>query len=182
MSGSSTSSKILVKQLFGIRKPGSQPQGIADGGDSLSLCDLLSSMASSILDSTHSLRNQHIDAIAEYFEPAPKEGGEVAGLKPRTLALHLQRAVTERESQGSPSAVPLAALVQNDPIVLDEASLEMRCRIVGFDPPGSDGVPRMRVRLAPEGSGSPLRINLKYKQSSVPEAVARIDDSLVRGL
>lgn len=168
--------------MFGIRRSEPEPDGVADGGDSLSLSDLLGSIASSIFDSTHSLRHQHIDATAEYFEPGWQEEGEAAGLKPVTLALHLPRPVMERESRASPSAVPLASLVQNNPLVLDEASLETQCRIVGFDPPGIDGLPQMRVSLVPEGAGSPLRINLKYRQSSPPEAVARIDDSLVRGL
>jgi hypothetical protein len=151
----------------------------AAGDGTISLSDLAGAVAVSLLRSVEPLRRQHIDATAEFFEPAGAEAGPA--LRPRTLALHVPRPVAEKGSEDAPSAIPLAALLQHSPIVLEEASLEMQCRVTGFDRAGNAPAD-LRLALDMAGAGAPMRLALKYRLAAPPEGLARIDDSLVRGL
>src|SRR5215217_6849981 len=144
--------------MFGLGRPAPSPSDAS----AIGLAELVSAVAAAVFRSTDPLRKQHIHATAEFFEPAdPGDDDAVAGLKPRVLSMHIPRHSTAADQKDAPSAVPLASLVQNNPIVLDEAALELRCRMTGFDRiDGQDA--NLQISLALEGVGAPMTLSLKY--------------------
>jgi len=84
---------------------------------------------------------------------------------------------------GNTVAVPTAALMQSNALVIDEATIELECVFDRFAtdarPPSA---PRLGVWLDRTGIGSPARIVIKFKRVDRPEGASRIEDALLRNI
>ena len=89
------------------------------------------------------------------------------------------------EQSGIKVAVPRAALMQSNALVIDEAKIELECVFDRFATE-ADGrrscAPRLGVWLDRTGSGSPARIVIKFKRVDRPEGASRIEDALLRNI
>ena len=89
------------------------------------------------------------------------------------------------EQSGIKVAVPTAALMQSNALVIDEAKIELECVFDRFATE-ADGrrscAPRLGVWLDRTGSGSPARIVIKFKRVDRPEGASRIEDALLRNI
>jgi len=85
------------------------------------------------------------------------------------------------QQSGIRVAVPTAALMQSNALVIDEATIELECVFDRFATE-TDGRPRLGVWLDKTGSGSPARIVVKFKRVDRPEGASRIEDALLRNI
>lgn len=120
-------------------------------------------------------------------------------LRPETLLMELpaigsatgDEGMAYREQQASDEqsgvklAVPTAALMQSNALVIDEATIELECIFDRFatEVEGRRScASRLGVWLDRTGIGSPARIVIKFKRVDRPEGASRIEDALLRNL
>jgi hypothetical protein len=108
----------------------------------------------------------------------PANGGETGGEG-------MARRESASDQQSGIVAVPTAALMQSNALVIDEATIELECIFDRFATE-ADGrrscASRLGVWLDRTGSGSPARIVIKFKRVDRPEGASRIEDALLRNI
>lgn len=154
-----------------------------DGKLTVWLDDFLDAVKSAVLGAKRVVRDQHIDALGDLFDVQSanaENGATEETYVPKVVRIKMPPPVLPASGAAPPVTVPLPALAQNDSLVLDEVNLDLECRIVRYasGADGSEG--RIAIDLRRSGAGSPARIALKYRMTDPPEAVARINDALLR--
>jgi hypothetical protein len=100
-------------------------------------------------------------------------------------ALRDLSAVNRQSATKTTVEVPTAALMQNNALVIDEATIELECvfdRFAAEADPRRSCAPRLGVWLDKTGMGSPARIVIKFKRVDRPEGASRIEDALLRNI
>jgi len=155
--------------------------GNGAGGRRVWLHELVEAITTALIAATRPIQEQHIAAVQETFtstETKPQANGPQRDLM--------------TDSEGGPQsgfnqqsgirvAVPTAALMQSNALVIDEATIELECVFDRFATE-TDGRPRLGVWLDKTGSGSPARIVVKFKRVDRPEGASRIEDALLRNI
>jgi Protein of unknown function (DUF2589) len=158
------------------------------------LDDFVTALESALFRANRSVRDQHIESLDDLYVRAPlpphdgaatAEAGEAEPpLVPKTVPLLIPGAVAPAaNAQPSPVDVPLAALVQQNPLIVDELTFDLECVIDSYGRSADPATPgRIALRLDRNGRGSPARLTIKYRTTDPPEGVSRVVDAQLRGL
>jgi hypothetical protein len=155
-----------------------------DDAPTVWLDDFLDAVKSAVVDANRVIRDQHIDALGDLYDVQGASGESGAPQDPtyvpKVVRILMPPSVLPGTGEAPPVAVPLPALAQNDALVLGEVNFDLDCRVQRYAA-GPDGKPgRIAIDLRRDGAGSAARIALKYRMTDPPEAVARINDALLR--
>ncbi len=173
--------------MFGrSRRDGDQPS--ADGtpfAGSISLADLVTGICRAVFLGTRHVRDQHIEATADLYV---RQAGDAAAnepdvLTPRTVLMQIPAFNPVRTNdKEAPVEVPLAALAQQNPVVIDEASFELDCTVDRVFDTAEGGAPAIGITLEKTTKGAPLHLRVRMRMVDPPEGVSRVNDALMRGL
>jgi hypothetical protein len=146
------------------------------------LDEFFDALKNAVLGANRLVRDQHIDSLNDLYDvlPAADGGSGEPTYVPKVVRMRIPPNVLPAEGGAPPVDVPLATLVQHDALVLGEMTFDFECRVTQYEPGENGGQGRVAIRLERDGAGSPARISLKYRINDPPEAVARINDALLR--
>lgn len=151
------------------------------------LSELLRAFTDAAFQATEAVRAQHINDIQTLYEPSPEQNSDV--WLPKTVKLGITPFVLPAEGPVPPLEVPLAAMIQPDPLIIDEMTFDFECNILQVQaveaaspeepPPPS----RIAVSLLRDtDKGFPLRISVRFKAGQAPQVAARLNEALLRGV
>jgi hypothetical protein len=164
----------------------STPANVATATEppSISLSELLSAFSDAAFRSTEAVRAQHLSDMEELYDKSSDSSGDV--FKPKTIRLGVTPFVLPAEGEPPPLEVPIAAMMQSNPLMVDEINFEMDCVVLGARKESpADELNPSEIEIGfggPRSPGCPLRLSIRYKSGEPPHAKARIGDALIRGV
>jgi hypothetical protein len=130
------------------------------------------------------VRSQHLADLEELYDKSTDASGDL--FTPKKVRLAVTPFVLPAEGDPPPLEVPVPALMQSNPLAVDEINVEIECvalRLQKDQPPGSLKTSEIEIGFGGPGSpGCPLRLSVRYKSGEPPQAKAKIGDALIRGL
>lgn len=169
--------ETITKPLEAQPPPGPPPTPVW-------LSDLLSAFSDAAFRSIEPVRAQHLADMEELYEKSSDALGDV--LKPKTMRMAVTPFVVPAEGEPPPLEVPIAAVMQSNPLAVDEIKFDIECRALSLRKPiGADPIAPSEIEIgfgAPGSAGCLLRLSVRYKSGEPPQAQARIGDALVRGV
>jgi hypothetical protein len=150
------------------------------------LSDLIAAFTDVAFRSTEAVRTQHLADMEGLYTTTPNPSGDV--LKPKTMKLAVTPFVLPAEGEPPPLEVPLAAMIQSNPLTVDEINFEIECVALHLQKDSLAGAEDLRASEieigfgGPGSPGCPLKLSIRYKAGEPPQVRGKIGDSLIRGV
>jgi hypothetical protein len=133
------------------------------------------------------VRAQHVSDLDALYDKTPQATGDV--LTPKTVKMAVTPFILPAEGEPPPLEVPLAAMIQPNPLMVDEINFEIDCVALNLQlgPPGSapESLKTSEIEIGfggPGAPGCPMKLSIRYKSGQPPQVNARIGDALIRGV
>jgi hypothetical protein len=162
----------------------SVPKAPASPPSSALLSELLAALSDAAFRSTESVRTQHLADVDQLYDKSSDSVGDV--FTPKTMRLAVTPFVLPAEGDPAPLEVPIAAMMQSNPLTVDEINFELDCTALRLRLGStSDTLKASDIEIGfggPGSVGTPLKVSIRFKSGEAPQAKARIGDALIRGV
>jgi hypothetical protein len=152
------------------------------------LSDLLSAFTDAAFRATEAIRSQHLSDMEGLYDRSTDPADST--LNPKTVKLGVTPFVLPSDGPAPPLEVPIAALMQSNPLTIDEMTFDFECKAIDLRKESSSAsadAPSQAAEIQinfdrPGAEGCPLRVSVRFKAGQPPQVQARICDALIRGV